>query len=176
MVYIFLADGFEDMEAVQPRDLLLRAGIKVKTVGIGAKTVKSAFGLAVTADITEDEFDPSDADAVVFPGGMPGAANLAASKTVKNAVAFALGHNRVIGAICAAPGVVLANTGALSGKRYTCYPGYETAEGTYTAAKTERDGNLITANGPAAAAKFAAALAGAVSSFKAEKFIEDMYK
>ena len=72
MVYIFLADGFEDMEAVQPRDLLLRAGIKVKTVGVGAKTVKSAFGLAVTADITEDEFDPSDADAVVFPGGMPG--------------------------------------------------------------------------------------------------------
>ena len=90
MVYIFLADGFEDMEAVQPRDLLLRAGIKVKTVGIGAKTVKSAFGLAVTADITEDEFDPSDADAVVFPGGMPGAANLAASKTVKNAVGIAL--------------------------------------------------------------------------------------
>ena len=72
MVYIFLANGFEDVEAIQPRDLLLRAGIKVTTVGVGAKTVKSAFGLTVTADITEDELNLADADAVVFPGGMPG--------------------------------------------------------------------------------------------------------
>lgn len=74
MVYIFLANGFEDVEAIQPRDLLLRAGIKVTTVGVGAKTVKSAFGLTVTADITEDELNLADADAMVFPGGMPGAA------------------------------------------------------------------------------------------------------
>ena len=175
MVYIFLANGFEDIEAVQPRDLLLRAGIEVKTVGVGAKTVKSAFGLTVTADIAEDEFDPSDAEAVVFPGGMPGAANLAASKTVKSAVAFALEHNRIIGAECAAPGVVLAGTGALSGKRYTCFPGFEVPEGVYTAAAAERDGNLVTGNGPAAAEKFAAVLAGAISP-KAGKQIEEMYK
>ena len=175
MVYIFLANGFEDVEAIQPRDLLLRAGIKVTTVGVGAKTVKSAFGLTVTADITEDELSLADADAVVFPGGMPGAANLAASAAVKSAVAFALEHDRVIAAICAAPGVVLANTGALSGKKYTCYPGFEVPEGTYTAAKVERDGKLVTGSGPAAAVKFAAAIAGTISA-EAEKFIREMYE
>lgn len=175
MVYIFLANGFEDMEAVQPRDLLLRAGIEVKTVGVGAKTVKSAFGLTVTADITEDEFNPADADAVVFPGGMPGAANLAASETVKSAVAYALEHDRVIAAICAAPGVVLANTGALSGKKYTCFPGFEVAEGAYTAAKAERDGKLVTGSGPAAAAEFAALLAGALSA-GAENAVRKIYE
>lgn len=175
MVYIFLANGFEDVEAIQPRDLLLRAGIKVTTVGVGAKTVKSAFGLTVTADITEDEFSPANAEAIIFPGGMPGAANLAASPTVKNAIAFALEHNRVIGAICAAPGVVLANTGALSEKNYTCFPGFEVSEGNYTAAKVERDGNLVTGNGPAAAAEFAAVVAGAITP-KAEDLIRKMYK
>ena len=175
MVYIFLAEGFEDIEALQTRDLLLRAGIGVKTVGVGSKTVKSAFGLTVTADIAEGEFDPARAKAVVFPGGMPGAANLAASAVVKNAIAFALEHNLVIGAICAAPGVVLAGTGALFEKRYTCYPGFEVAEGIYTAKKTERDGKLVTANGPAASADFAALLAGAVESKAAEDFIRNMY-
>ena len=175
MVYIFLANGFEDVEAIQPRDLLLRAGIKVTTVGVGAKTVKSAFGLTVTADTTENELNLADADAVVFPGGMPGAANLAASAAVKSAVAFALEHDRVIAAICAAPGVVLANTGALSGKKYTCYPGFEVPDGTYTAAKVERDGKLVTGNGPAAAAEFAAAIAGTIST-EAEAFIREMYK
>ena len=107
--------------------------------------------------------------------GMPGAANLAASPTVKNAIAFALEHNRVIGAICAAPGVILANTGALSGKNYTCFPGFEVSEGNYTAAKVERDGNLVTGNGPAAAAEFAAVVAGAITP-KAEDLIRKMYK
>ena len=76
MVYLFLADGFEDMEAVVPFDLMKRAGIEVETVGIGGKTIKSAHGLSVIADISEEEVDFGKAEAFVFPGGWPGAKNL----------------------------------------------------------------------------------------------------
>ena len=155
MVYIFLADGFEEMEAVIPFDMLKRAGKTVKTVGIGGKTVTGAHGLCVTADVTEDELDFSDMDGIVLPGGMPGAENLKNSKTVEDAIKFAMDNDKVIGAICAAPGVVLSGTGALFGKRYTCYPGFETEEGEYTAKDFEADGKLITANGPYAASDFA---------------------
>ena len=158
MVYLFLANGFEDMEAVVPYDMLKRAGIEVLTVGVGAKTVKSAHGLTVTADISESEAELSDIDAVILPGGMPGAANLKASETVALAVDFALKNKKVIGAICAAPGVVLSGTGALEGKRYTCFPGFETEEGEYTAENCVTDGRLVTAAGPLCAMDFAAAL------------------
>ncbi len=156
MVYIFLADGFEDMEAVTPFDLLKRSGIKVRTVGIGTKTVKSAHGLTVTADLTEDEVNFEEMEAAVLPGGMPGAVNLKNSKCVNNALTFAVHNNRIIAAICASPGVVLAGTGILKGKNYTCFPGFEVSEGNYTANQTEKDGLLITANGPASAVKFSA--------------------
>lgn len=162
MVYIFLADGFEEMEAVIPFDLMKRAGIKVTTVGVGGKNVTGAHGLAVTADIAEGELGLGDAEAIVFPGGMPGALNLKNSETVNNAITFALHNDIVIGAICASPGVVLASSGALEGKRYTCFPGFEVAEGNYTAAKTEKDGKLITANGPEAAEEFAKELIGVI--------------
>lgn len=155
MVYIFLAEGFEEMEAVIPFDLMKRAGISVKTVGIGEKNIKGAHGLCVTADIDESEVSFDNAEAIILPGGMPGAVNLKNSETVNNAITFALHNDIIIGAICASPGVVLYGTGALNGKKYTCYPGFEVAEGIYTAVKTETDGKLITANGPEAAADFA---------------------
>ena len=158
MVYLFLADGFEDMEAIVPFDLMKRAGIDVKTVGTGRKTIKSAHGLSVTADIGEDDVVFEQADAFVFPGGWPGAKNLKNSKTVNDAVTFALHNDIIIGAICASPGYVLSGTGALSGKRYTCFPGFEVEEGIYTAEKLEIDGKLITASGPAFAEDFALAL------------------
>ncbi len=162
MVYIFLADGFEDMEAVVPFDLMKRAGIDAVTVGVGKKQIESAHGLFVTADIAEAEADFEKADAFVFPGGWPGAKNLKNSETVNNAITFALHNDIVIGAICASPGYVLSGTGALNGKKYTCFPGFEADEGEYTAEKVEIDGKLITANGPAAATEFAAAVINAV--------------
>ena len=163
MVYLFLADGFEDMEAVIPFDLMKRAGIEVTTVGVGSKTVKSAHGLLMTADITESEADFGDAEAIVFPGGMPGALNLKNSKIVNNAITFALHNDIVIGAICASPGVVLSGTDALKGKKYTCFPGFEVPEGEYTAKETETDGKLITANGPFAAFEFAKQLISVIT-------------
>ena len=158
MVYLFLANGFEDMEAVVPFDLMKRAGIDVLTVGIGGKNIKSAHGLSVTAEISEDEVDFEKAEAFVFPGGWPGAKNLKNSETVNNAIKFALYNNIIIGAICASPGYVLSGTGALSNKKYSCFPGFEVPEGEYTANKIEVDGKLITACGPAAAKDFALAL------------------
>lgn len=162
MVYIFFADGFEDMEAVVPFDLMKRAGIEVKTVGIGGKEIKSAHGLIIKPDITEKEVDLKKAEAFVFPGGWPGAKNLKNSKTVNNAITFALHNDILIGAICASPGYVLSGTGALKGKKYTCFPGFEVSEGDYTAGKVEIDGKLITANGPASAKDFALALIKAI--------------
>lgn len=155
MVYIFMANGFEDIEAIAPFDLLKRAGISVKTVGVGERTVKSAHGLYVTADISEEEFFPDDMDAIILPGGMPGAINLKISKYVNNAITFAVHNKRIIAAICASPGVVLSATGVLNEKNYTCFPGFEAEEGNYTANPIEVDGLLITANGPATAIPFA---------------------
>ena len=163
MVYLFLADGFEDMEAIVPFDLMKRAGIDAVTVGIGGKTIKSAHGLSVNADIAEAEVVFEEAEAFVLPGGWPGAKNLKNSKTVNEAITFALHNDIIIGAICASPGYVLSGTGALSGKKYTCFPGFEVPEGEYTAEKIEIDGKLITANGPASAKDFALALVSAIN-------------
>ena len=158
MVYLFLADGFEDIEATVPFDFLQRAGIPVRTVGVGHKTVRSAHGLTVTADMDESEWKPDAMEAVIFPGGMPGAANLKKSAVVSDAIQFAVREKKVLAAICAAPGVVLSKTGVLEGKKYTCFPGFEVREGIYTAKRTEKDGLLITANGPGAAMEFAYAI------------------
>ena len=164
MVYVFLADGFEDMEAIVPYDLMKRVGIDVVTVGIGGKTVKSAHGLSVIADLFENEVDFEKAEAFVLPGGWPGAKNLKNSETVNNAIKFAMDNDIVIGAICASPGHVLSGTGALFGKRYTCFPGFEVNEGEYTAKDLETDGKLITANGPQSAVKFGVAIIEALGA------------
>ena len=166
MVYLFLADGFEDIEAITTLDLLQRAGINVTTVGVGTQTVKSAHGLTVTADMPETKWKPKDMEAVILPGGMPGASNLKKSETVSEAIRFALENQKIIAAICAAPGVVLEGTGALNGRRYTCFPGFEKEEGNYTAKRCERDGNLITANGPGAAMEFSYTLIAVLRSEK----------
>ena len=162
MVYLFLADGFEDMEAVVPFDLMKRAGIDVETVGIGGKTITSAHGLSVNAEIGEEEVCFEKAEAFVFPGGWPGAKNLKDSKIVNDAITFALHNDIIIGAICASPGYVLSGTGALDGKKYTCFPGFEVLEGEYTAENLEIDGKLITANGPQSAKNFGLAIVEAV--------------
>lgn len=160
--YIFLADGFEDMEAVSTYDVLRRAGINAVFVGVGGNKITSANGMTVIPQISDNSVVYSEAEAFVFPGGMPGAKNLSRSKAVRQAVSFALEHDVIIAAICASPGVVLAGTGALNGKRYTCYPGFESDEGEYTASEVEEDGSLITGNGPYAAVNFAKLLVNAI--------------
>ncbi len=157
-VYVFLADGFEDVEALIPIDVLRRGGVEVVTVSTtDFPLVESAHGVAIEADLQFEQCDFSDADLLMLPGGMPGAANLYAHEGVCKAVCDQVAAGKKVSAICAAPAVVLAPLGLLEGKRATCYPGFEQAlEGaTYTGDLVTVDGNITTAEGPAAAFPYA---------------------
>lgn len=160
MVYVFLAEGFEEIEAVTPIDILLRAGLDVKTVAVGSSPVTGAHGIRISADIGLDEVNLEQAELLVLPGGMPGTTNLEASEALQS---FLQGTNEkgvFIGAICAAPSI-LGHMGLLSGKRATCFPGYEEAlsGASVQNAGVVVDGNLITARGAGCAAEFGFALA-----------------
>ena len=125
MVYLFLADGFEEVEALCPLDLLRRAGAEVKTVGVTGKYVTGAHDISVAADILPEEMvlDRS-LDMIVLPGGMPGTTNLDASGAVHEAIRYAHERGITIGAICAAP-MIIGKLGYLSGRSAICYPGFE---------------------------------------------------
>ena len=159
-VYVFLADGFEDVEALIPIDVLRRGGVEVVTVSTtDFPLVESAHGVNIEADLQFEQVDTSDADLLMLPGGMPGAANLFAHEGVCKAVLQQAAAGKKIGAICAAPAVVLAELGLLEGRRATCYPGFEQAlkanGAQYTADLVTVDGNITTAEGPAAAFPYA---------------------
>jgi 4-methyl-5(b-hydroxyethyl)-thiazole monophosphate biosynthesis len=157
-VYVFLADGFEDVEALIPVDVLRRGGVDVTTVSISDfPLVTSAHGVNIEADIMFEQGDFSDADLIFLPGGMPGASNLFAHKGVCKVVVDQFAAGKKVAAICAAPGVVLGQLGILEGKKATCYPGFEQMldGATYTADLVTVDGNVTTAEGPAAAFPFA---------------------
>ena len=156
-VYQFMADGFEDVEALIPVDVLRRGGVDIKTVSImGRLEVESAHGVTIKADMLFEDADLSDADLLMLPGGMPGASNLDAHEGLKAALLKQAEAGKKISAICAAP-FVLGKLGILKGKRATCYPGFEQfLEGaTYTASLFTIDGNIITGEGPAAAFPYA---------------------
>ena len=134
-VYVFLANGFEDVEALIPVDVLRRGGVEVVTVSTSDDLiVESAHGVGICADIMFEQGDFTDADLLMLPGGMPGASNL-------------FEHE----------GVVLAQLGILDGKQATCYPGFEQmlTKATYTADLVTVDGQITTAEGPAAAFPYA---------------------
>ena len=159
-VYVFLADGFEDVEALIPIDVLRRGGVEVVTVSTTEfPLVESAHGVNIEADIQFEQSDYQDADLLMLPGGMPGAANLFAHQGVCQAVCEQAAAGKKVSAICAAPAVVLAQLGLLEGKKATCYPGFEQtlkdSGATYTADLVTVDGQITTAEGPAAAFPFA---------------------
>lgn len=157
-VYVFLADGFEDVEALIPVDVLRRGGVEVVTVSTTEfPLVESAHGVSIEADLQFEQASFDDADLLFLPGGMPGAANLFAHEGVCQAVKAQAAAGKKVAAICAAPAVVLAPLGVLDGKRATCYPGFQQAldNATYTADLVTVDGNVTTAEGPAAAFPFA---------------------
>ncbi len=159
-VLVLLAEGFEEIEAMASVDILRRADINVILCGLKSKTVKGAHDIKVLADTTLDNLN-ADIDAVLLPGGMPGAANLAASKRVAEIIRTTHGKGGVVAAICAAPALVLAPSGILEGKSATCYPGMEKGFGTKTAFRQEKvvvDGNIITSQGPGTALEFALAV------------------
>ena len=176
--YVFLADGFEDVEALAPVDILRRGGVEVVTVSImDSQLVTSAHGVTVVADTTFEEAGTmGDADLLVLPGGMPGAANLAAHNGLCQALVNQAEQGRRIAAICAAPAVVLAPLGLLDGKKATCYPGFEksfTTTTTYTADLVTVDGLVTTGCGPGAAMAFGYELLSQLVSNKVAEVLKE---
>lgn len=159
---VFLADGFEEIEAITAIDVMRRAGIKVDTVSVGKKEVLGAHGIAVTADKTVNECVLSDYCALVLPGGMTGAKTLGETEYVLSAVKKFIDNHKTVAAICAAPATVLGKNGFAAYKRVTCYPAADFINALkgaeYTAESVTVDGNFITANGPKAAFDFALAI------------------
>ena len=156
MIYVFLANGFEETEAIAPIDMLRRAKLDVKTVGVGTPTPTSSHGIQVKADLTEDEVKLNDElQLIVLPGGMPGTLNLEASETVQSAIAYCVKNGIPVGAICAAPSI-LGKLGLLSGRNAICFPGFEQyLEGAHVQNKLcVTDGQFTTACGAGAAIAF----------------------
>lgn len=192
MIVMFLAPGFEEVEALAPLDLLRRAGLEVVTVavreaktnklidklgriGVSAsnlwddgRTVTGAHGITVTADITEGALPGrlarASLEAVILPGGMPGTTNLDASSTVEKTLELAAAKDAYLCAICAAP-LVLGKRGYLAGKRATCFPGFEEyLAGATVGGKVIRDGKVITAAGMGVAQEFGLEMISALVS------------
>lgn len=167
-VFVLLADGFEEIEALTPVDYLKRAGASVTMVSItDSLTVVGAHRISVLADISLKTFSKSFTlpDAIYIPGGMPGAKNISTNNDAVGFISTMFQANRLIVAICASPVVVLAKIGVLKGKKFTCYgdmvneiPKWAgplckelTASSTKVDAHVVHDGNLITGNAPGAA-------------------------
>lgn len=192
MIVMFLAPGFEEVEALAPLDLLRRAGLEVVTVAIreaktnklidklgrigvsasnlwdNPRTVTGAHGITVTADITEaalpGRLARASLEAVILPGGMPGTTNLDASSTVEKTLELAAAKDAYLCAICAAP-LVLGKRGYLAGKRATCFPGFEEyLTGATLGGKVIRDGKVITAAGMGVAQEFGLEMISALVS------------
>jgi 4-methyl-5(b-hydroxyethyl)-thiazole monophosphate biosynthesis len=169
---VLLAEGFEEVEAVTPIDYLRRAGIAVTIAAVdGSLSVKGARGITINADaLLCDIIQKGEAgetpvaafDAVIIPGGMPGAANIAASEESGALIREMAAAGKLVCAICAAPAVVLAPLGLLSGKKFTCYPGMEekVRGGKWTDERVALDGSMVTSRSAGTAGEFAAAIIG----------------
>lgn len=165
-VYVFLADGFEEVEAITPIDFLRRAGIDLQTVSLAeGLNVVGGHGIVMEADFHLSDFNDDSPEALICPGGMPGAENLAASGQLLDLLRRADqqgDRGAYICAICAAPAVTLGRGGAdiLGSRRFTCYPGFEgrAGSGQHSPDRVVKDGRLITAIGAGAAAEFSFAI------------------
>ncbi len=155
MVYVFLADGFETIEALAVVDMLRRAKIDTMTVGVTGKEVKTSHSINVTADITIDELNINDANAIVLPGGMPGTLNLEANSVVQSSIDFCVENGKYVCAICAAPSI-LGHKGLLKGREAICFPGFEEdlSGATISDKYVVTDGKFITARGAGVAVDF----------------------
>ena len=155
MVYVFLADGCEIIEAMAPVDMLRRANVEVTTVGVDKKVITSSCGIPVTADIVSNEFEFKDVEAVVIPGGANGVTNLENSSLVQSVLDEAVQCGALICAICAGPSI-LGHKGLLKGKNAICFPGFEDSlEGANISKDyVVTDGDFITAKGAGVCIEF----------------------
>lgn len=175
MIYVFLAEGFEEVEALTPVDMLRRCGLEVVTVGVGGKTINGAHNIPVVADIQTSEMKlGNELDMIILPGGMPGTLNLEKSDDVQSAIDYCVKNDRYIAAICAAPSI-LGHKGLLEGKKACCYPGFEEhlkganacSEGVCV------DGKYVTSRGAGTAMDFALELVKILVSDEKSKALSD---
>lgn len=159
-IYLFLAEGFEEIEAITPMDVFRRAGLNLQTVSISEDfMVTGAHGIPVVTDLLFEQVNEADAEMLVLPGGTPGAYNLDAHVGLSKLIMNFAAEGKPLAAICAAP-LVFGKRCLLDGKKATCYPGFEDylVGAEYTAALVQIDGNFITGKGPGAALEFAFAI------------------
>lgn len=160
MICLFLAEGFEEIEAISVLDILRRAGLEVKAVSLtNTRSVVGAHGISVAADTVFRKQEIGACDMIILPGGMPGAKYLAKHEGLRKCLVAHQQQGKTVAAICAAP-MVLGQQGLLQGKKATCYPGFEQElkGATLIASPVVVDAGVITANGPAAAPEFALAI------------------
>ncbi len=160
-VAVIFADGTEEIEALTPVDVLRRAGLRCDIISVSGKTPTGSHGIRIFADGVAEETDFSSFDAIVIPGGMPGAVNISENTAVVSAIKTALKQGKLVAAICASPAVVLAGNGLLQCDSATCYPAdafISLLGDKYSGKDVDISGNIVTANGPLSAVKFAFAI------------------
>ena len=165
-IVVFLAEGFEEIEAIVPIDILRRGGVEVTIAGIGGSEITGAHGVKVAADMILESVDQfAGFDGCMLPGGMPGAANLANCWEVNELIIRMFNDGRIVSAICASPAVVLAKLGILDNRQAVCYPGAESfaPECEFGDQPVLTDGNLITGRGPGYASDFGLAVLTALA-------------
>ncbi len=164
MVYVLLVDGFEEIEAIEPIDILRRGGVAVKTVGVYEKQVTGSHNIKIDADILINEVLPEDMELLMLPGG-PGHNLIEESPDAIQLINKAIEKDIFVTAICASPSI-LGKIGLLKGKKATCFPGFEKfLEGAiYVSDKAVRDGKIITGKGAGAAAEFGFMMLEALTS------------
>lgn len=156
MIYVFMADGTEELEAIATIDMLRRAELDVMTLGVNSQMIVSSHGVGIVCDADAKNIEPDETlQAVVIPGGMPGTLNIEKSPYAQKFIDYANEHGKIVAAICAAPSV-LGHKGLLKGRKATCFPGFETElEGAeYVDCGVVQDGNIITAKGAGVAIEF----------------------
>lgn len=163
MVYLLLGNGFEEIEAIAPCDILRRGGVEVKTAGIGGKTVTGSHGITVQADIAVEEICLDDMEMLILPGGLGGVQSIRGDRMAMDVISKAWDGGKYVSAICAAP-TVLAELGITNGKKATCYPGMEEQMGSalMTGEAVTRDGNVICGQAAGAAMEFGFTLLAAL--------------
>ncbi|MDD4510374.1 MAG: DJ-1/PfpI family protein [Oscillospiraceae bacterium] len=175
MVYILLGNGFEEIEAVTPADLLRRAGVETVLVGVDGKTVTGAHGIQVGADILVPDINLEELEMLVLPGGKGGVDSIRANRDALDLIREVHARGRYLAAICAAP-LILAEQGFLDRRNATCFPGLEEEMGstvTATDASLVIDGRMITGRAPGTAIEFGLALVRMLRGVEASKRVQE---
>lgn len=168
-VFVQLAEGFEEIEAVTIIDILRRAGIETQIIAVGDNLlIKGGHGIEVRADLLFQDADFSRGSMIILPGGFVGCNNLVSHAGLANLIKEYFSSRKYVAAICAAPSIVLGGLGVLEGRQATCYPGMENllVGATFCNSSIVQDGNLITSRGPATAIPFALKLVEVLKGFE----------